>query len=71
MRRNPGACGPIETMKISARAPVLLSFCVISAAMLLGCPDKDTASPDKSAATAAPSAAAAPPAKPAPAKGGW
>ena len=68
MRRNPGGCGPINAMKISAL--VLVSCSVLTAAMLTGCPDKDTASPDKSAATAAPSAAAAPPAKPA-AKGGW
>ena len=70
MRRNPGGCGPIEAMKISSRALVLLACSVTTAAMLTGCPDKDTASPDKSAATVAPSAAPAPPAKPA-AKGGW
>ncbi len=68
MRRNQRGCGPIAVMKTSPRAIVLLSFAVVSASLLLGCPDKDNASPDKPAASGAPSAK---PAASGAAKGGW
>lgn len=70
MRRIRIGCGPIVPMKTSPRAILLLSFAVVTASMLLGCPDKDKASPDKPAASATPSAAAKP-AGSAAAKGGW
>jgi hypothetical protein len=71
MRHIRRGCGPIVPMKTSPRAIFLLSFAVVASSMLLGCPDKDNASPDKPAASAAPSAPAKPAAPAASAKGGW